>query len=192
MIDFRRNILFCEQLDKVENFEEAVHDMNNTWVLHHRFETKCPLYKPTMEELIEWNLYYDRPPEEFIYMKKSEHAKLHNRIGNKVGFKHGHTPWDCGKHHSEETKEKISKANTGKKHSEETKIKMSESQKGHFVSDETRKLISESNKGKKHNITDEGKKRMCYGNSKNTHWYNNGIINKRCFECPEGFKEGRI
>lgn len=25
-----------------------------------------------------------------------------------------------------------------------------------------------------------------------TKWYNNGIINKRCFECPNGFKEGRI
>ena len=33
---------------------------------------------------------------------------------------------------------------------------------------------------------------MCYGNAKGTKWYNNGIINKRCFECPNGFKEGRI
>lgn len=27
-------------------------------------------------------------------------------------------------------------------------------------------------------------------NNKGKHWYNNGKINKFCYECPEGFVKG--
>ena len=62
-----------------------------------------------------------------------------------------------GKHHSEETKEKISKSSNnkgehnpmyGKKHSEETKEKISKSLKGNLLSEETKEKISKANKGK--------------------------------------------
>ena len=46
-------------------------------------------------------------------------------------------------------------------------------------SDETRRRMSESNKGK--NIW-----------SKGHHWYNNGKINKRAKECPDGFTPGQL
>lgn len=48
----------------------------------------------------------------------------------KTAFKKGHVPWNKGKHHSIETRRKISEAQKGRKHSEETKRKMSESHKG--------------------------------------------------------------
>ena len=82
----------------------------------------------------------------------------------------GKTPWNKGKHHSEETKRKISEAarnmseetrrklseakkgkptwNKGKCHSEETKRKISDAMKHHSVSDEAKRKIAEARKGK--------------------------------------------
>ena len=60
----------------------------------------------------------------------------------------------------------------GKKHTEEAKNKMREAKKGHLVSEETRKKMGEANKG--------------------TRWFNNGKINKRAKECPEGFIPGML
>ena len=60
----------------------------------------------------------------------------------------------------------------GKHLSEETRKKMSEAKKGHTVSEETRKKIAEASKGR--------------------HWFNNGEVNKFCYECPEGFVPGSL
>ena len=97
-----------------------------------------------------------------------------------------------GKHPSEETRKKLSEArkgipgpNKGKKFSEETRRKLSEAKKGKIgpnkgkkLSEETRRKISKTLKG---NTGTKGK-----------HWYNNGEINIKARECPEGFVPGRI
>jgi len=49
-----------------------------------------------------------------------------------------------GKHHSEETKEKISKTLEGSKHSEETKRKMSESHKKRLFTEERKNQLDEA------------------------------------------------
>lgn len=73
-----------------------------------------------------------------------------------------------GRHHTEETKEKLrqycgEKASFfGKKHSQEYKDYMS-------------KKVS-------------GKNNQAYGK----HWFNNGIKNVFCYECPEGYIKGKI
>lgn len=54
-----------------------------------------------------------------------------------------------GKHHSEETKKRMSEANKGKKLSEETKKKISEAKKGRKFSEEHKRKISEALKGEK-------------------------------------------
>lgn len=101
---------------------------------------------------------------------------------------------------------KRAKSNTGKKRTEETKRKISESNKGKIMgplSDEHRKNVSESLKGeknpfygKKHSpelmkqISSKISKAMKGKIPKNiemfkgTFWWNNGIINKRCKDCP--------
>jgi len=85
-------------------------------------------------------------------------------------FKKGNKPWNkdnpeaskrmmgtknpfYGKHHSEETKRKMSEAHKGKKHSEETKRKMSEAKmgripwnKGKSPSEEAKRKMSEAQK----------------------------------------------
>jgi hypothetical protein len=66
-----------------------------------------------------------------------------------------------GKHHSEESKRKISESNKGNKPTEEQRKKLIESHKGYVPSEESKRKNSESNKGK-HNIkrTEEGKRNM--------------------------------
>ena len=62
----------------------------------------------------------------------------------------GKTPWNKGKHHSEETKRKIGEAHKGEKHlSEENKKKLSESHKGINFSEERKQKIGEANKNGK-------------------------------------------
>lgn len=67
---------------------------------------------------------------------------------------------------------KCKKLFLGLRHSEEAKKKMSEAHKGEKRSEETRKKIGAASKG--------------------TRWYNNGKINIRAKECPDGFVPGRV
>lgn len=55
-----------------------------------------------------------------------------------------------GKHHSDETIEKMSEAHKGHEVSEETRRKMSEANKGHIVSEETRRKMSAALSGEHH------------------------------------------
>ena len=71
-----------------------------------------------------------------------------------------------GKHFSEETRNKMSEANKGKHTGSDNPFY------GKRHSEETRRKISEAFKG--------------------CHWYNNGKINKLCYECPPGFVPGRL
>lgn len=52
-----------------------------------------------------------------------------------------------GRHHTEETKEKLRKAHLGKKASEETRNLLSRVRTGHTLSNESRKKLSDSRKG---------------------------------------------
>ena len=67
------------------------------------------------------------------FMTRVEHAHYHNAGGKSPR---------CGKSHTEETKRKISAANTGKHASEDARRKMSESRKGKTFSDEHKKKLS--------------------------------------------------
>ena len=88
----------------------------------------------------------------------------------------------------------------GKHHSIETRKRMSESQKGRNVSEITRKKLSEALKGRtswnkgipmsavaKAKLSDSKK-----GQLKDMHWWNNGIKCVRAKECPLGFVKGRL
>lgn len=59
----------------IENYDKAVADTTQTWVCHHRMELE-PI-RMTMEDLKEKGLYWNRPPEELIFLTHSDHAKLH-------------------------------------------------------------------------------------------------------------------
>ena len=80
--------------------------------------------------------------------------------------KKGSKPWNTGKHWSNEVKQKISDANKGLQTGEKNPMY------GKKHSDEAKAKVSKANKGK--------------------HWYNNGIKNITAFECPSGYKAGRL
>lgn len=90
---------------------------------------------------------------------------------------------------SEESKQRISKANKGRKRSSEYCKSLSERMKGHEVSHELRSILSEKCSGWHH--TEEERQKI---SEKNTgkHWYNNGVQNVFAFEKPDGYVEGMI
>lgn len=163
---------FCRTPELIENYEAAVADTTQTWQYHHRLEThnsdgERRLVDISSAELIALDMYYDRPPEELIFLISAEHKSLHNK-SEETRRKISET--EKGRYLSEETRQKMSEARKGRKHTEEAKRKMSEVHKSKHHSEETKRKMSESHKGK--------------------HWFNNGEICTRCFECPEGFVPG--
>lgn len=127
----------CEDISLIENYERAVTDTENIWDCHHRGEIlPCGVY--SVSDLKKFDLYWNRPAWELIFLPHEEHIRLHNKT----------------RKFSEETRRKISKAKKGNKCC-----------LGRKLSDETKKKISEANKGernsrfgKKH--SSESKKKM--------------------------------
>ena len=198
---------YCKDYKNIENYEKAKADDFKNWEVHHRLEThnsdgERRLVDITADELKALDMYYNRPSEELIFMTIYEHSRLHMK----------------GKHLSEETRKKISSAqkgrpawNKGKKMSAEFCRKNSESHKGEKNSfygkhhtEESKRRNSEAHKGKylgKDNPfygkthSEEVKKKIGEINKvkmKGMRFFNNGKINIRAKECPEGFVPGRI
>lgn len=120
---------FCKDYAKIENYDKAIVDTTQVWQCHHRLEThnsdgERRLVDLSKEELIALDMYYDRPPEELIFLKSAEHVSLHHK--GKPSISKGMK----GKHHSEEAKRKISEALKGRIIPSETIRKRSESFKG--------------------------------------------------------------
>lgn len=198
----------CSNIENVENYEKAKADEFKGWVLHHRLETwtsdgdRRPI-NISPEELQALDMYWHRPSEELIFVTKAEHNVLHHTGNNyMLGHRHSETTKKkqseahIGKAFSEEHRKKLSDSHKGEKHykygqhlSKETRDKISEKQKGKQVSEETRKKISETKKGKC--LSKEHRNKISEI-QKGKHWYNNGKINKFCYECPEGFVPGLL
>lgn len=107
---------FCKEYWKIENYDKAINDTTKTWICHHRLEIMPYSGKIiNYEYLIKQNMYYDRLPEELIFVTKSEHNKVHRRF--------------LGKHHTLETKEKMSSSHAMTKGSKLAK-EQSERMKG--------------------------------------------------------------
>ena len=102
----------------IENYEEAVNSKER-WICHHRLELDDDgNFLNSRSDLKKKGLYFDRPPEELIFLPKSVHSKIH-----------------CGKGQSVETKRKLSRPGSmngmfGKHWSEEDKIRLRAAQKG--------------------------------------------------------------
>lgn len=201
-------ISFCKgDISLIDNYYIAINDDTQVYDCHHKLEIQEDKIL-TRDDLKSLDLYYRRPPEELIFLTHSEHTKLHSnhrkdeyykKLSEKTkGKNKGKTPWCKGKHLSDETKEKISAANTGKHHSEETKRKWSEQRKGENNGMYGKGYLLKGDKngmyGKQH--TEETRRKLREAAKKRDHtklhWYNNGVICKFCETCPEGFMPGRL
>ena len=183
------NKRFCKEPEKIENYYKALADNFVGWCIHHRLQTwtsdgERREVDITKAELIVLGMYYNRPAEELIFLTTSEHRQLHSK--GKPGYWKGKSTWNKGKKMSEEYCRKNSEShkgqtpwNKGISMSDEQKKKLSAAHKGKHLSEEHKKKLSEVHKGESH---------PAFGK----HWYNNGIINKLCYECPEGFTPGQL
>ena len=174
---------YCTEPENIENYEDAKKDNFKGWHCHHRLEThnsdgERRLVDITVDELKALDMYYRRPASELIFMKHSEHTQLHQKGEDNSMY---------GKHHSEETKKKMREAKKGKHLSEETRKKIREAKKGKPKSEETRKKMREAKK----NISEETRKKWSEAR-KGMRFFNNGKINIRAKECPEGFVPGKL
>lgn len=187
------NKRFCKEPKNIENYEKALADNFKGWHCHHRLEThnsdgERRLVDITRDELKALGMYYNRLASELIFLKISEHTSLHQK-GKQFSEEHKKKISEAnkGKHLSEEHKNKIGEGNRGKQLTEETRKKMSDAKKN--MSEETKKKLSEANKGK--TFSQEHRNKMSKAR-KGKHWFNNGKINKYCYECPDGFTPGRL
>ena len=163
---------YCKDYENIENYEKAKADDFKGWHCHHRLEThnsdgERRLVDIAAAELKALGMYYNRPASELIFLTIREHN----------AFNKGRPGPNKGKKFSEESRRKMAEAKEGKpsnkkgkKLSEETRKKMSEAKQN--ISAETRRKLSETMKGMR--------------------WFNNGKINIRAKECPEGFTPGQL
>ena len=147
---------YCkDDISLIENYDKAIADTTKMWHCHHRRETIF-----SKADLIEIGEYYNRPACELIFLTPLEHNRLHNSGENNPRF--GKPSTFKGKHHSSETRKKMSESRKGKNHPFF----------GKHHSKTTRRKMSKAHIGK--------------------HWYNNGVVSVLERECPDGFVKGRI
>ena len=125
---------YCKEYTKIENYDKALANNFEDWECHHKLEVHSD-YKNTYKDLIMMNLYYNRPPEELIFMPKSEHKSLHHK----------------GRIKSKEECNNIARARLGFKFSDEAINKMRESHKGKKLSEETKLKMKEAWRKRKEN-----------------------------------------
>lgn len=196
---------YCKDYKNIENYEKAKADDFVGWHCHHRLETHNSDgirrdVDISHKKLKALGMYYNRPPEELIFLTISEHnafnkgKKRSEETKKKIGAASKGNKYALGYHHTDEAKNKIAEAMKGEKnpfygrhHTEESKKKNREAHKG--------KHLGKDNPfyGKTH--SEEFKKRIGAINKvkmKGLRFFNNGKINKRAKECPPGFVPGRI
>ena len=99
----------CDDISLIENYNLAINDKSQTYACHHRLEIQGDKLI-SKQELINQNLYYNRPASELIFLTKSDYQSLHMK-----GFPK-----------SEDHRKKLSIAHKGShhQHSQETILKM--------------------------------------------------------------------
>ena len=153
--------------------------------MKHTFEKYCKDYekienyeKALADDFKGWECHHrlethtpegERRGEDISHKELIALGLYYNRPANELIFlpRSEHDAFRKGKHPSAQTRKKLSEANKGR-------IPWN---KGKKHSDEAKKKMSEVAKGK--NIWTKGRL-----------WYNNGEINIRAYECPEGFVPG--
>jgi len=153
------------------------------------FEISAIDYANTKEEAFKkeefWTLFLMNQGY-FLYNKKAGNMLFEEQKRKLSEANKGENGSMYGKHHTEEVKIKISKANKGRHHTEEEKSKISKANKGKHRSKETRKKISKATKGgnnpraRKIRCIDDNKVFNCIKDAANFYNINRTGIRKCC------------
>lgn len=184
---------YCDNIEKVENYEKAKADNFVGWNCHHRLEThnsdgERRLVDLTSTELKALDMYYNRPVSELIFLTSAEHRRLHLK---------GKPSPNKGKTMSEESKAKMSAAKKGKVMSEEQKAKLSAAMKGKnkgkTMSEEQKAKISVAMKGK--TLSEEHKTKLSAAHKgKNNPMYgqkHSEESKRKISEAQKGMRKGK-
>ena len=126
---------YCREgeLEKIENYELAKADNFEGWDIHHRLElTINNEFAHSPESLKRLGIYFNRPYFELIFLRTSEHMKLHatnrsvetlKKMSESLSKRTGELNSFYGHMHSEETRMKIGNANKGRKWTDEMKLR---------------------------------------------------------------------
>ena len=77
-----------KNVEKIENYFLALKDDFREWTVHHRLETHnsdgvLREIEITPAELKALDMYYNRPADELIFLKRGQHRSIHNFVMNK-------------------------------------------------------------------------------------------------------------
>lgn len=191
-----------QNVSLIENYELAIADKTQTWDIHHRAEIlPCGIYTPEQlkKHGLYYNVPVSQliflTHGEHMRIHKlgkklsDEHranlraamnrpetrAKISAAVSgenNPMFGKIGKNSPMFGKHHSEETRQKISAKMHAAMNKPETRAKISAASKGKRLSEECREKMRAAKKG--------------------AHWFNNGVECRFCRECPSGWQRGRL
>lgn len=134
MIDDYAAKRYCsEPLENIENYDKAMADSKHTWHCHHRNEiseansTRLDGGVTFREQLIADGMYWNRPACELIFLLPSEHARLHKTHIHPESIKRfvSKMAGRPGRRLSQEEIENLRRINTGKHHTQETRNKIS-------------------------------------------------------------------
>ena len=171
MISLRCIKKFCKgDITKIENYDKAINDKTQTWVCHHRLEISPWSGKHiTPARLKELGMYFDREPEELIFLTRGDHMLIHNQ--------------------SPERNKHISESNKGKKHSEEWNRKVGIASKNKskeaFAKATAASLTKEAIEKRRNSLKETLKLHP-------HHWWNNGVKETYQEFCPDGYTKGRL
>ena len=70
---------YCDEIEKVENYDLAKADNFKGWVVHHRLEISVNGEEVrTPDDLDRLGMYYHRPYFELIFMRRTDHQTMHD------------------------------------------------------------------------------------------------------------------
>ena len=95
----------CDDISLIENYDKAINDKSQIWDCHHKLEIELNLSR---DELIEKDLYDNRPASELIFLTHGEHQRIHKTYQNPMTGKTGERNPFYGKSHTKETKKILS------------------------------------------------------------------------------------
>ena len=123
---------YCkDDISKIENYDLAKADNFEGWVCHHRLElTPDGEFALSREQLKMHDMYYNRPYYELIFLRRSEHSKLH--MQSQKLFKFLNTP---------EVRAKNAMAVSKATKTQQYRDKMSKIMKGRVLSEKHRENL---------------------------------------------------
>lgn len=74
---------YTYEVEKVENFSTALSENFENWVVHHRKGEDGT----KVSELIASDMYYNRPAEELIFLRRGDHKRVHSIKDAELAYK---------------------------------------------------------------------------------------------------------